>query len=334
MQREQRTQGAHESGATPAVSIVIAAYNAAPFIGDTLASVFAQTFKDFELIIVNDGSPDTHEFEAALAPYLKRVVYLKQENRGASGARNRALREARAPLVAFLDADDQWLPTHLEEQTAFLKENDYDLVYADAKIFGEPPFAGRNFTDTAPSEGEVNFESLISGRCNVITSGVVARKQLVIEAGLFDESLRNAEDFDLWIRMVRAGARAAYQRKVLLRYRHHSGSLSGDAANRVARELVVLEKIETYDLTPEERAEVLKAKEKVRANIALLSGKQHLARGRFAEAREAFERANASHKSWKLRAVVIALRVAPRLVLWFAKRRLPELALGLYLNWL
>lgn len=329
MQREQRTAGVNESGTTPAVSVIVPAYNAARFIGDTLASVFAQTFGDFELIVVNDGSPDTRELESALAPYLGRVVYLKQENRGAGGARNHALREARAPLVAFLDADDQWLPTHLEEQLAFLNENDHDLVYADAEIFGEPPFAGRTFTATAPSEGEVNFESLISGRCNVITSGVVARKQLVFEAGLFDERLRNAEDFDLWIRMVRAGARAAYQRKVLLRYRHHAGSLSGDAANRIARELIVLEKIEAYDLTSEEREEVLKAKEKIRANIALLSGKRLLARGRFAEAREAFERANAAHKSWKLRAVVLALRVAPRLVLWFAKRRLPESALSL-----
>ncbi|HVF42360.1 MAG TPA: glycosyltransferase family A protein [Pyrinomonadaceae bacterium] len=310
----------------PAVSVVVAAYNAAAFIGDTLASVFAQTFGDFELIVVNDGSRDTPALESALAPYLERIVYVAQENRGAGAARNRALREARAPLVAFLDADDQWLPTYLEEQAAFLEAGGYDLVYADAEIFGDPPFAGRTFMQTAPSEGEVNFASLLSGRCNVITSGVLARKSLVLEVGLFDEGLRNAQDFDLWVRMIRAGARAGYRKKVLLRYRHHAGSLSGDAANRVARELIVLDKIDTYDLTAGERAEVSKARERVRANVALESGKRHLARGRFAEAREEFSRANASRGSWKLRAVVLALRVAPRLVLWAAKRRLDDSA--------
>jgi len=321
---EQPASGARSPAATPAVSVVVAAYNAAEFIGDTLASVFAQTFEDFELILVNDGSPDTAELESALAPYLERVVYVRQENRGAGAARNRALREARAPLVAFLDADDQWLPTYLEEQVAFLDSGGYDLVYADAEIFGDPPFAGRTFMETAPSEGEVNFASLVSGRCNVITSGVVARRSLVIEVGLFDERLRNSQDFDLWIRMIRAGAGAGYRRKVLLRYRHHAASLSGDAANRVARELIVLDKIETYDLTSVERAEVSRAKERVRANMDLESGKQHLAGGRFGEAREAFGRANASRKSWKLRAVVLALRVAPRLVLWLTERRRPE----------
>ena len=324
MSAEQTTSGAHSPATTPAVSVVVAAYNAAAFIGDTLASVFAQTFEDFELVLVNDGSPDTAELESALAPYLERIVYLKQENRGAGAARNRALREARAPLVAFLDADDQWLPRYLEEQVAFLESEGHDLVYADAEIFGDSSRAGRTFMENAPSEGEVNFASLVSGRCNVITSGVVARKALVLEVGLFDEGLRNSQDFDLWIRMIRAGARAGYRRKVLLRYRQHAGSLSGDAANRVARELNVLDKIETYDLTREERAAVSRARERIRASVELESGKQHLARGRFEEAREAFERANVFHKSWKLRGLVLALRVAPRLVLWLTKRRLTD----------
>ena len=308
----------------PAVSVIVAAYNAAEFIGDTMASVFAQTFGGFEIVVVNDGSPDTAELEAALAPYLDRIVYAKQENRGAGAARNRALRGARAPLVAFLDADDQWLPTYLEEQVAFLDAGGYDLVYADAEIFGDSPDASRTFMETAPSEGAVNFANLVSGRCNVITSGVVARKALVLEVGLFDEGLRNSQDFDLWIRMIRAGARAGYRRKVLLRYRQHAGSLSGDAANRVARELIVLDKIETYDLTPEERAEVSRARERVRAGVELETGKLHLARGRFEEAREAFKRASSFHKSWKLRALVLALRVAPRLVLRLTRRRLPD----------
>ena len=87
--------------AAPLVSIVIPAYNVAPYIGETLESVFAQTFDDFEVIIVNDGSPDTDEFERAIQPYRERIVYLKQENRGASAARNTGLRAARVSLSCF-----------------------------------------------------------------------------------------------------------------------------------------------------------------------------------------------------------------------------------------
>src|SRR5437588_9421301 len=111
----------HES-ADPLVSIVIPAYNIAPYISETLATVFAQTFTGFEVIIVNDGSPDTEEFEHAIQPHRERVCYLKQENRGASAARNTGLRAARGELIAFLDADDLWSPTYLEEQLKFIRE--------------------------------------------------------------------------------------------------------------------------------------------------------------------------------------------------------------------
>ena len=92
--------------AAPSVSLIIPAYNVAAFISETLASVFAQTFTDFEVIVVNDGSPDTEELERELARFIARVNYVKQENRGASAARNAGLRTPRGEFVAFLDADD------------------------------------------------------------------------------------------------------------------------------------------------------------------------------------------------------------------------------------
>jgi glycosyltransferase involved in cell wall biosynthesis len=107
------------SSDTPAISVVIPAYKVAPFIDETLKSVFAQTFTDYEVIVVNDGSPDTEEFERAIKPYLDRIRYLKQENCGASVARNSGLLSARGEFVAFLDADDLWLPTYLEAQMKF-----------------------------------------------------------------------------------------------------------------------------------------------------------------------------------------------------------------------
>jgi glycosyltransferase involved in cell wall biosynthesis len=309
-------------GVAPSVSVVIPAYKIAPFVGETLDSVFAQTFQDFEVVVVNDGSPDTEEFERALAPYASRLRYFRQENRGAGAARNRGVGEARGEFVAFLDGDDLWLPTYLEEQLSFIRAGGFDLVYADALLFGDSPLAGKTYMETAPSRGPVNFLSLITNECNVITSGVVARRRAVVEAGLFDESLRNAQDFELWVRLARRGARLAYQRKVLLRYRYHEGSLSGDVINRARREWRVTKQIaDTYELTGEERAVVGSMLARQEATLQLETGRQQLLDEKFEEARASLEKANRVLPSWKLRGALVLLRVAPRLLLKVARRR-------------
>src|SRR5438876_10325420 len=147
--------------AAPQVSIVIPAYNVAPYMNETLATVFAQTFDDFEVIVVNDGSPDTEEFERAIQPYRERIVYLQQENRGASAARNTGLRAARGELIAFLDADDLWLPNYLDEQMKFMSERDCDLVCADAEVFSDSSSDENTYMDSlmsdAPLTGDVTF---------------------------------------------------------------------------------------------------------------------------------------------------------------------------------
>src|SRR5712671_2294711 len=95
-----REDGAH---AAPAVSVIIPAYNSAAYIAETLESVFAQTLADFEVIVINDGSPDTDQLEKVLEHYRERIVYLKQENRGPSAARNIGIRSSRGEFLAFLD---------------------------------------------------------------------------------------------------------------------------------------------------------------------------------------------------------------------------------------
>ncbi len=98
------------NGHRSVVSVIIPAYNAAGLISETLQSVFAQTYRDFETIVVNDGSPDTAALEAVLRPFADRLVYLRQENRGVSAARNAGIRAAQGRYVAFLDSDDLWEP--------------------------------------------------------------------------------------------------------------------------------------------------------------------------------------------------------------------------------
>src|SRR5712692_6541443 len=168
----------------PKVSIVMPAYNVAPYIGETLESIFAQTFADFEVIIVNDGSPDGDDLERALEPYRNRIRYFKQENRGAGAARNTGLREARAEFIAFLDADDLWLPNYLEDQVKFIRAHDCDLVCADAIVFNGSANDEKTYMEAlmadAPPIGEVTFLNLLSAEKSMITSGIVARRAPIL----------------------------------------------------------------------------------------------------------------------------------------------------------
>jgi glycosyltransferase involved in cell wall biosynthesis len=307
----------------PAVSVIIPAYNVASYITEALDSALAQTFKDYEIIVINDGSPDTAEFERVLEPYRAHIVYLKQENRGAAAARNTGLYVARGELVAFLDADDWWLPDFLQAQVEYMRHHQKcDLVYANALIFGETPLTGKTYMQTAPSKGEVTFESLITARCNVITSGVVARRQLIMDVGMFDEELLRAHDFDLWLRMVKHGGHAAYQRKVLLNYRVRPDSLSGDAIQQVERELEAFDKIERHlNVTPQEHEVMAGVVQRLQSDLRIERGKLHLVRGDFDAAASELREAQKLYRRWKLPFVLLMLRFAPHMLLRIYKAR-------------
>jgi len=168
----------------------------------------------------------------------------------------------------------------------------------------------------------VTFLELVNADRSLITSGVVVRRDLVLEVGLFDEALRNAQDFDLWLRLARTGARLAYQRKVLLSYRSRPNSLSGDAINSHRRELRVFDKIEqSYDFTPAERVEVSAVIRNRRALLEYELGKLYLVPGDFAAARQSFANANNLERSWKARLALWLTRVAPSLLRGLYLRR-------------
>ncbi|MGH9799036.1 MAG: glycosyltransferase family A protein, partial [Blastocatellia bacterium] len=126
----------------PAVSIIIPAYNLAPYIAETLDSVFAQTCRDFEIIVINDGSTD--DTEERIAPYRNRIVYIRQENRGVMAARNVGLQAARGRYIALLDGDDLWLPNFLEVLVGMLEADpDLSVAYPNARYFGWPKHDGK-----------------------------------------------------------------------------------------------------------------------------------------------------------------------------------------------
>ena len=300
---------------TPVVSVIIPAYNTAAFIAETLDSVFLQTFQDFEVIVINDGSPDTDALERVLAPYQPRIIYIRQENRGLAGARNTGVRQARGKYLAFLDSDDCWLPGYLASQMKMFEEiRPVDAVYCDAQFFGNPDFAGKTYMQVFPSNGLVNIQSLISRDCQVIVSCTVARKRAVVDAGLFDESLRCCEDYDLWLRILQRGGRMAYQRKVFGRYRSRPGGLSQNTKKMSETLIAIYEKAErTLGLPDETRAILRNQLIKVRASVDLESGRNSLASRDFARAKESFIKANTFFHRTKLNLVIVGLRIAPRL---------------------
>ena len=142
----------------PVISVIIPVYRVTSYIAETLDSVMRQTFRDFETIVVNDGCPDTESLERVLHPYLPTIRYIRQSNMGVSAARNAGLGVATGEYVAFLDGDDVWLPEHLAEQYAFLRNHPaVELVYADAELFGDPAVNGKRFMEMCPSEGEPSY---------------------------------------------------------------------------------------------------------------------------------------------------------------------------------
>jgi glycosyltransferase involved in cell wall biosynthesis len=297
------------------VSIIIPAFRASAYIAQAVRSVFNQSYRDFEVIVVNDGSPDTAQLIEVLAPWRDRLIYIEQENGGAGAARNMGLSRARGDLVAFLDADDRWLPGFLESQVRFLETHrDCDMVYADARLSGDTPLAGSTYMATTPSEGVVSVQSLLAQRCTVITSAVVARRAAIEATGGFDASLRRGQDFDLWVRMAHLGARIDYRREVLVNRTVMADGLSADPITELERALRVLNCLgDKLPLAPADREMLRRRITVVGAALELERGKRCLRRGHFTEARRYLHRSMTLAPRWKLRVILALLGIAPRI---------------------
>ena len=195
------------TGSEPLVSVVMPAYNVAWCIRHAVDSVLAQDYGAHELIVVNDGSTD--DTRAVLETYGGAISVIDQENRGMSAARNVAIRKARGTYLAFLDADDRWLPAKLSRQVNLMQDRpEIGFCSTAARVEdGEGNLlnlwgcrhGGTEMLATLFAEG-----AAIAGGC----SAVMARKHLVDRVGLFDETLRGFEDPDLWIRLA---AESGYQ---------------------------------------------------------------------------------------------------------------------------
>lgn len=317
MPAPEASPGAVPSDHALAVSVIIPCYNTSQYIAETLESLFAQTYTDYEVILINDGSADTPELERVLEPYRERLIYIKQENRGSSSARNAGLRVARGRLVALLDSDDLWDPEYLAVHVAALDgDPTFDVIFPNAMLFGDSPLAGKTFMEVCPVEGEITFESLITQQ-SYVWVGVTARRETLLRAGMFDESLGSAEDLDLWLRILHQGGRITYHRRVLGYYRQRRGSHTSKPIWLLNNWLVLLDKVErTMKLSPAEREATEQKRAEMYALLRLSEGKKAFFLGDKRGAIEGLSEANLFLKSRKISLAVIAMRFAPRLLMY------------------
>lgn len=226
----------------PKVSVIIPTYQSVQFIREAVESVLAQTYKDYEVIVVDGGSTDgTRE---VLDSYGNRIKVISQKTKGISNARNIGVSASKGKYIAFIDSDDLWLPNKLEAQTKFFesKPNIVGLIYSDTLFFTEEgvsePKYKTLFQALKPYRGRV-LKHLLN-RNFIPASTVMMRKICFEKVGYFDESLSLCEDIDMWIRVAES-FEIDYQGIVLAKNRWHLGSVTHDR-ERHFRSLIALQK--------------------------------------------------------------------------------------------
>lgn len=269
----------------PKVSVIIPTYNREHLISNSIQSVLAQTYKDFELIIVDDGSSDNTE-EVVLSFKDERIRFIKQPvNRGVSAARNTGIKAARGSYIAFLDSDDEWLPQKLELQLELLdSRHDIAIVCSDAYVFDNRTGStiSRLWHDN-PSYHWGNprkaiqhpLRELLQGFF-ITCQGTVVRRLVFTEVGYFDESLHTHEDWDMLVRIFQR-FRAYIMDVPLFRFSWGSGTLSSNYEIRYPGEVAALNKaINDYSLS---RADLRLLKKRL-AYAHFINGKFNVVNGR------------------------------------------------------
>jgi len=242
---------------TPRVSVVVTCYNYGQYLRGCLESVLAQTWRDLEIIVVNDGSHD--DTDKIMASYRghPRIVYVNQENAGQARAKNNGIRHARGELIAFLDADDLWEPTKLEEQIPLFQDTAVGVVYSTARFIDEQGIDVTFRHESKylrPRSGMVTrylfFDNFIP------FSSSVVRRECFDRLGCFDEGLSMGIDWDLWLRFS-VDYQMRFVDKPLLLYRQgHAGQMSKNLELRhKCSDAIITRFIENH---PEQVGSVLK----------------------------------------------------------------------------
>lgn len=223
------------------VSVVVPAWRAAGTIGRTLASIAMQTRPPKEVILVDDGSDDdTVGLAESWRDKLNGIslIVLQQKNQGAGAARNLAVQNATSAFLAFLDADDEWMPEKLERSLSALESNRADLVFTDMQVEegGQVSYMDANKHLLATNDPY----SALCVRGFVPTSTVIVRRDAVVATGGFDPSLRSGQDYELWLRLLGNGLRPTALPEALTLYHVTKGSITARPLLRLLCNLRIL----------------------------------------------------------------------------------------------
>jgi glycosyltransferase involved in cell wall biosynthesis len=287
------------------VTAAITAYNRAPYLDGALESAYAQTFRDHEVLVVDDGSTD--ETPDVLARHADRIRVVRQENRGRSGARNTAVNEARGTYISFLDSDDRWLPDKLEREVPVLEADErIGMVHGHVEVIGsdDEPLPDetarhRELFSAAHRNGVTYAGYAFDCRC--FSSALTARVAAIRSVGLYDPALL-LDDYDLYLRLALAWKIVFLEGSPVARYRHWPGQMT--TYELTQGQIQTAEKhLALIDANPD-----IPDAQLARRNFLLMLARSHAVLGRQKESR---------------RDLVRALRLDPTLLVrqpWVARR--------------
>jgi glycosyltransferase involved in cell wall biosynthesis len=204
----------------PQVSVIIPVYNRTQPLVRALKSLQNQTYQDFEIVVVDDHSTD--DLQSCLKEFP--VHYLKTNGKGVSAARNTGIRAASSELIAFLDSDDEWLPTKLEKQIEYLSMNPTSSIVHTNEIWLRADKIVKQNSKQKKFGGRIFSEC--TTQCLIAPSSVLLRKSLLDQVGLFDESFPVCEDFDLWLRISAAFDIGFLSEELIIKHGGHPDQLS------------------------------------------------------------------------------------------------------------
>ena len=243
-----------KGGLIPAVSVIIPTYNRASFLKEAIASVRSQTFRDYELLVIDDGSTD--RTSALLEEYGDSIIVIKQDNRGVSAARNTGLAHSRANLIALLDSDDLWLSDKLEYQVSFMKNHPELMICQTNETWFRNGQHLKQLSKHLKRSGDLFAQSL--ELCAISPSAVMMRRALFEQVGIFDERMPACEDYDLWLRVTAHYQVGLVEAPLVIKRGGHEDQLSHTVWGLDRFRIKAIAKLlEQVPLTPEKRRQAL-----------------------------------------------------------------------------
>jgi glycosyltransferase involved in cell wall biosynthesis len=240
---------------SPTVSVIIPTYNYGRFLSDCINSVLRQTYRNTEIIIVDDGSSDNTA--DVVKKFKNTIKYLYQDNKGLSAARNTGLRVASGEYIQFLDSDDLLGRDAIEKKTMFLQINEgldiavcCNRLYSSLKTDGTPKTCGRWFLPRGNLSTHLMYSNIAPPHAFLL------RRDVVEQVGFFDESLRACEDYDYWLRCAKLGYIPHYCDQGRVFYRRHPSSMSANRFNQYYHDALLHFRVFSYFLSASENVSV------------------------------------------------------------------------------